>query len=274
MIEKDAFSLRIFFPSGDPEGLRFITKPLWTGQGIVFPRAIYEEEVRELDELETAGVYILWEYVPQGYLPRIYIGESDNLKTRLNHHHNNKDFWTHCVVFFSKDKFLDKANIRYLEARLNRLADEAKRCELAGVAVPKVPTLDLADRADAESYLRDMLLCLPVMGIHFFEKSSKPGKITNILHLSGKGVEARGFEGSSGFTVLAGSLAVKETVPAIRAHLLELRRDLQKNGTLEEKDAFFEFGQDYTFGSPSAAAGVILGGNANGRKEWKKKRQR
>lgn len=273
MIDKDAFSLRIFFPSGDPEGLRFITKPLWTGQGIVFPRAIYED-VRELDELENTGVYILWEYVPQGYLPRVYIGESDSLKTRLNHHNNNKDFWTHCVVFFSKDKFLDKANIRYLEARLVRLADEAKRCELAGVAVPKVPTLDQADEADAESYLRDMLLCLPVMGIRFFEKPDKPSDITNILHLSGKGVEARGFEGSSGFTVLAGSQAVKETVPTIPGHLKELRHDLQKNGTLEEKDSFFEFGQDYTFGSSSAAAGFVLGGAVSGPKAWKKKRPR
>ncbi len=272
MIEKNAFSLRIFFPSGDPEGLRFITKPLWTGQGIVFPRASYEE-VRALEELETSGVYILWEYVPQGYLPRVYIGESDSLKTRLNHHHNNKDFWTHCVVFFSKDKFLDKANIRYLEARLVAQAEEAKRCELAGVAVPKVPTLDLADRADAESYLRDMLLCLPVIGIQFFEKSGKPGKITSILHLSGKGVEARGFEGSSGFTVLAGSQAVKETASAMPGHLLEIRRDLQKKGVLEDTGDFFEFGQDYPFGSPSAAAGVVLGRGA-GPKEWKKKRPR
>lgn len=272
MSEQSAFSLRVFFPSGDPEGLRFITKPLWTGQGIVFPRASYEE-VRELDELETTGVYILWEYVPQGYLPRVYIGESDSLKTRLNHHNNNKDFWTHCVVFLSKDKFLDKANIRYLEARLVALAEEAKRCELAGVAMPKVPTLDQADKADAESYLRDMLLCLPVIGIHFFEKPDKPSKITNILHLRGKGVDARGFEGSSGFTVLAGSLAVKETAPAIPGHINELRRDLQKNGTLEDKDTFFEFGQDYTFGSPSAAAGVVLGGSVSGRTVWKKKRK-
>ena len=184
-----------------------------------------------LEDLETSGVYILWEHVPQGYLPRVYIGESDSLNTRLNHHHNNKDFWTHCVVFFSKDKFLDKANIRYLEARLVELA--SKRCELAGVAVPKVPTLDLADRADAESYLRDMLLCLPVIGIQFFEKSGKPGKITSILHLSGKGVEARGFEGSSGFTVLAGSHAVKETVPTMPGHLLEQTRSSEEGGTEE-----------------------------------------
>ena len=155
-----------------------------------------------------------------------------------------------------------------------RLADEAKRCELAGVAVPKVPTLDQADEADAESYLRDMLLCLPVMGIRFFEKPDKPAKITNILHLSGKGVEARGFEGSSGFTVLAGSLAVKKTVPTMPGHLKELRGDLQKNGTLEERDSYFVFGQDYTFGSPSAAAGFILGRTANGRKEWEKKRRK
>lgn len=271
-MEQIGFSLRIYVPTGDPEGIRVIDKSQWTGQGVLFPRAIYDQ-VKQRDELENTGVYILWDYVPQGQLPRVYIGESDNLKTRLDHHNTHKDFWTHCVVFISKDKYLTKTHIRYLEARLVRLAKDAKRCELDSGTVPQIPPLAPPDRDDAELYLRDMLLCLPVFGVRFFEKPSKPSKVTNILHLSGKGVEARGFEGSSGFTVLAGSLAVKETVPAIPGHLKELRHDLQKNGTLEEKDAFFEFGQDYTFGSPSAAAGVILGGAVNGRKAWMKRRK-
>lgn len=272
-MEQIGFSLRIYIPTGDPEGIRVIDKSQWTGQGVLFPRAIYDS-VKQREELENTGVYILWDYVPQEQLPRVYIGESDNLKTRLDYHNTNKDFWTHCVVFISKDRYLTKAHIRYLEARLVGLAKDAKRCELDSGTVPQIPSLAPPDRDDAELYLRDMLLCLPVLGVRFFEKPSKPSKITTILHLSGKGVEARGYEESSGFTVLAGSQAVKETVPSIPGHLLELRGNLQKNGILQDTGSTFEFGQDYTFGSLSAAAGVIMGLSANGRKEWKKKRQR
>ena len=35
----DAFTLRIFVPDGDPEGVRFIDRMNWTGLGIVFPRS-------------------------------------------------------------------------------------------------------------------------------------------------------------------------------------------------------------------------------------------
>ena len=39
----DAFTLRIFVPDGDPEGVRFIDRMNWTGLGIVFPRSKWPE---------------------------------------------------------------------------------------------------------------------------------------------------------------------------------------------------------------------------------------
>ena len=37
------FSVRIFFPSGDPEELRIVEKANWTGQGLIFPRTLFNE---------------------------------------------------------------------------------------------------------------------------------------------------------------------------------------------------------------------------------------
>jgi hypothetical protein len=34
----DPFTIRIFVPGGDPEGLRIIDRMNWTGLGIIFPR--------------------------------------------------------------------------------------------------------------------------------------------------------------------------------------------------------------------------------------------
>ena len=39
----DAFTLRMFVPDGDPEGVRFIDRMNWTGLGVVFPRSKWPE---------------------------------------------------------------------------------------------------------------------------------------------------------------------------------------------------------------------------------------
>ena len=37
------YSIRIFLPGGDPDGLRTIEKSNWSGAGIVIPRALMGE---------------------------------------------------------------------------------------------------------------------------------------------------------------------------------------------------------------------------------------
>ncbi len=106
------FSVRIFIPSGEPEGLRIVEKSNWTGQGLIFPRSLFAE-VRHRKELERTGVYILWSPSGPGQLPQAYIGESDVLRPRLDSHARDKDFWTHGVAFASKDQNLNKAHVQY-----------------------------------------------------------------------------------------------------------------------------------------------------------------
>ena len=162
------FSVRIFIPTGEPEGLRIIEKSNWTGQGIFFPRSIYPN-VRGWKELKRTGVYVLWSVSEPRSLPLTYVGEGDELLARLDSHAKNKDFWTHGVAFVSKDQYLNKAHVQHLEARLIGLAMKAKRCELENGNIPQLPSLSPADAADAELYLADMLLCLPILGVSFFD---------------------------------------------------------------------------------------------------------
>jgi hypothetical protein len=49
------------------------------------------------------------------------------------------------------------------------------------------------------------------------------------------------------------------------------RQELIANGTLIQKDGFYEFTRDVEFSSPSAAAAAIEGGSANGLIEWRTK---
>ena len=262
------FSVRIFIPTGEPEGLRVIEKSNWTGQGLSFPRAIYSE-VRVREELKRAGVYVLWSPSGLEQLPRAYVGEGDALLSRIDSHEKNKDFWTHAVAFTSKDQNLNKAHIQYLEARLLRLAAEAKRCELDNANVPQIPSLSDADAADAELYLSDMLLCLPIVGVSFFERPSSQAKERQHLFLKAKGISARGYEDAGGFVVQSGSQAVKDEVASIHSHLSNLRTTLLSLGLLEDDGTVYRLVQDYPFGSPSTASGVLLGRSSNGRTDWK-----
>ena len=54
----DPFTIRIFVPTGDPEGVRLIDRMNWTGLGIAFPRSKWSE-VRQRSECIRAGIYIL-----------------------------------------------------------------------------------------------------------------------------------------------------------------------------------------------------------------------
>ena len=262
------FSVRIFIPSGEPEGLRIVEKSNWTGQGLVFPRSLFAVARQRL-ELKRTGVYVLWGPGKSSQLPCVYVGEGDGVLSRLEQHVKNKDFWTHAMVFTSKDQNLNKAHVHYLEARLLRLADEAKRCELDNGNVPQLPPLSEADQADAESFLGDMLLCLPVVGVNLFEKAKVASSKDRDLLLKAKGIEARGAENPQGFVVRSGSRAVKLEVPSCLAYFKELRAALVTNGVLKSSEDGYIFTQDYLFTSPSTAAGVVLGRSANGRTEWK-----
>lgn len=262
------FSVRIFIPDGEPEGLRIVEKSNWTGQGVMFPRSLFPQ-ARQRPELKRTGVYVLWGPGESGHLPRAYVGEGDPVLQRLEQHAKSKDFWTHAVAFSSKDQNLNKAHVQYIESRLVELALEAKRCELDNGNVPQPPSLSEADVADAEGFLADVLLCLPVVGVSLFEQAKVTGPRGHDLLLKAKGIQARGIETPQGFVVRAASQAVKNEVPSIHAYMKELRRALIDKGVLRADGEVYRLTQDYTFASPSTAAGVMLGRTANGRIEWK-----
>ena len=56
---------------------------------------------------------------------------------------------------------------------------------------------------------------------------------------------------------------------SIASYLSNLRSGLKNRGVLAAEGDHFTFAQDYTFNSPSQAAGAMLGRVANGLIEWK-----
>jgi hypothetical protein len=262
------FSIRIYLPDGDPDGAKVIDKSHWTGRGITFSRPIFPV-VKIRDEFQLPGVYVLVGPSDDGDMPKIYIGEGDPVKPRLDSHYANKDFWTWATFFTTKDGTLNKAHIQHLESRLIGLATEAKKAHLDNQNNPSKPALSEAELADAESFLEDMLSIFPLLGLSVFEKPKIAKKTKSTLHIEAKGIRAEGYESAQGLVVFKGSQAVLDEVPSIHRYMSTLRGELIHKGVFQKMNDHFLFTQDYAFNSPSTAAGVILGRPANGRTDWK-----
>jgi hypothetical protein len=70
----EAFTIHIFVPDGDPDGIPLIDRMNWTGLGVVFPRAKWPE-VKWRPEQTRIGIYILVGYPDEDdELLTLYIG--------------------------------------------------------------------------------------------------------------------------------------------------------------------------------------------------------
>ena len=262
------YSIKIFLPHGDPDGLRVIGKSNWTGTGVVFNRTAYQEAAKR-PEITKTGVYILVGPTEDSSLPTVYIGEGDPIKPRLDSHYAGKDFWTWAVFFTAADGSLNKAHVKHLECRLVELAKAAKQANLDNVQTPQPPTLAEAELADTESFLADMLGIFPLLGLSVFEAKTATARGKTMLYLRGAGIEGQGYEASQGFVVRKGSTARAQTAPSSHDGTVRLRNDLIKQEVLTIQGDRYTLTQDYVFNSPSVAASILLGRNANGRIEWK-----
>ncbi|MEP1123696.1 MAG: GIY-YIG nuclease family protein [Ilumatobacter sp.] len=274
MSDRLGVSITLFLADGTPDGLRIVEKTGWSGIGMVFARSDLAE-VKTRPELRSTGVYVLLgDTEDSGFSKRIYIGEGDEVLARLVAHQGSgsKDFWTTTIVFTSKDANLNKAHARYLESRLVSLATDAKRSEVANATMPQSPPLSERDRAEAEGFLREMLVIFPVLGLDAFERadevvSARPD--ANLRYtFSERGAAGEGADRPDGFAVFAGSVAAADETPSCPPFLRRLRQTLRQEGVFASLNGQVVLQQDYVFASPSTAGGVLSGSSVNGRTTW------
>lgn len=164
----DPFTIRIFVPEGDPEGVRIIDRLSSTGIFFVFPRTKWEQ-LRNRQELSQAGIYILSGYAdPEDDLPTIYVGQADIVRSRIEQHTKNKDFWDKAVVFVSANK-MNATHAKWLEYALVKQAVEANRSKLDNSNNPQEPSISESEKADMKVFLREIYQTLPLVGMNAFE---------------------------------------------------------------------------------------------------------
>lgn len=266
---ENAFTIYIFVPEGESDGLRIVDKSNWTGRGVVCPRATFPD-AKQREEFSRTGVYILVGSDEESGEPILYIGEADDVGQRLKHHYANKDFWEWVTFFTAQDSNFNKTHAKYLESKLIALAKETKRATLENDKGSQPFKLSERETAYANTFLQEMLRIFPLVGLTAFEKpQSKPNDKKKILRIEAKGIVATGFETPGGFVVRKGSQAVMGETPSLQRYVSSKRSKLLGQGVLVEDDGRYVFTQNYDLSSPSQAAGVVLAAASNGRDAWK-----
>ena len=267
---KDTATVKIFLAEGSPTSVRTAELSNWTGKAVAGPRSKIEDILKR-DEANNPGVYFLTGVDPATGKNKVYIGEAEVIRKRVKGH-MDKDFWKTIVFFVSKDENLTKAHIKYLEGKLIATAKSVGRFELenfqsSGSHLPE------SDAADMDIFLFRMEQLLPILGQEFLKPVVKQdaSKKSDLLFCEIKNLKATGRQTDNGLVVLKDSEAVLKERSSTQKYkyAANLRKMLLDENIVEEKNDRLVFISNYEFSSPSAAAAVIHGGQANGLTSWK-----
>ena len=270
--------LTVYMIDGTAYGPRLSEIGNWVGKAIYSPRATVNKIMKRA-EFDNPGIYCLkGDPTDDAFDEKIYIGEAENIKSRLKQHlsDSNKDF-KELIFFVSKDELLTKTQIRYLESRLVQLALAAKTAQIDNGNSPSLPTLHEADISDMEYFLEQIKLILPVMGFKFLISSTaderpietkEESKVHETYFIKTRTFKARMTETDQGYIVAKGSEAKKSLSKSCTETYRNMRRKLVETQIMVESGDKLIFAEDAVFNSPSAASNMVLGRNSNGFSEW------
>ncbi len=265
-------TIKIFLIDGDPNGRMSCELSNWSGKAYKIPR-IKIKDCTDRDDLTSTGVYLLFGKDEVGK-DQVYIGEAESILKRLNQQLTQKDFWNETIVFISKDENLNKAHIKYLENRLHDIAKSANRYKVDNSIIPTQSSISESDRAEMEEFIDYIKMLVNTLGHKVFDEKRelKPKqKQETFLIKAARGADGQGEPTSDGFVVFKNSKAAATIVNSMTSSFITYRQKLIDEGVLVDKGEYIEFSDDYIFSSPSSAAVMVMGRNANGLTEWKNK---
>jgi hypothetical protein len=255
-------SVRLYLAEGSPTGILTAEIVNWTGHVLSAPRTRLEAALKR-DELKRTGVYLLFGDEFGSDLPAVYVGEGDDVASRLYSHAKDeqKAFWERFIAVTNKDMNLTKAHVKFLEGRLISMLKDAKKCDVRNKTEPTFDKLPEADISDMESFLEELKIVLPVVGFDFLRKpiviSKEPQRPQSLqqfftLNHPKKGISARATEVDGEFVLLSGSTgslnesqSFDEARQAFRHQVFETGRAVKQN-----QDTF-KITENIAFSSPS-----------------------
>ena len=204
--------------------------------------------------------------------PLAYIGQTEDLKQRLDNHDKQKEFWARAVILVSKTQLFTQAHIRWLEWKSIELARKAARFELKNKNVSNKPYVTEVIQAEVEEIFKEGSLLFRILGYPIFEPLIPNIEATNNekWHLYRRNANAEGTFTGPSMIVHKGSTCSVNVIDGKSGSLIANQRErLIIHGIVENINGVLTFQENYKFESVSGAASFISGGNLNGWVTWK-----
>lgn len=239
---------------------------------IEVPRSQLGEFIKT-PEAQQVGVYFLMGELSEAGLPRVYVGQSGNVGSRLVQHNQNKDFWNRALVVISLTNSMTQTHALFLEWFAINAATQAGRYSLENGNNGARPHTPAPLEADCHEIHETAATLLATLGQPIFEPLTNAPTTRGereLFYCKGSGAEGVGEYTTEGFVVLKDSRGRMEAVASIQGTSQERFRDkLVTEGIIAVRDGMYIFTRDHLFSSPSMAAVALMGRNANGWLEWK-----
>lgn len=266
--------IQMYVYGGNPNGRIICELSNWNGRVYKIPRSELLK-FGEQNDAEFTGVYFLFGK-DDNNRDTLYVGEAERILTRLKQHLKDKDYWNECISIVSKDNSLNKAHVKFLENKFYSIAQEAARANILNTTVPTCSSISIFDSAILEEFIDNSKLLVNALGYKVFDSVKdiieKETDNQDVFYINAaRGANAKGMISSEGFVVLKDSEIASSTVESIAESIKRFRVNLIEEGTIDANNIFTK---DYIFSSPSLAAAVVLGRNANGRTEWKNEKHK
>ena len=266
-------SVNLFLVNAKADSLVLASLMNWNATALKIPRVEVTKCMRA--ELLQPGVYFLICFDQETGAKSVYIGEADNVRTRLTQHiqdynaEKEKYYWNQAICFTGPN--LNKTLVRYLEKRSVQLAKEANRYGILTQQTYSNTIISEPDKAGMEEFLDNMRIILGALGCEALEPldtHAKNEKSDRRFYIKIGSVNAQGEVTADGFVVYKGAtLNEKTNQKSLGKGITSLRESLMASGKVKD----FTTTEDILFTSPSAAADFLMGYSVSGPATWKDK---
>lgn len=262
--------IKLFLLDGTPNGRWICELSNWTGIAYKIPRNLIKENENR-KELSSPGVYFLFGRDDVNDKPLVYIGEAENIISRLKQHLDKRDNWNEAITFISKDSNLNKAHIKYLEHQFYTIAKNCGRYSIDNSNIPTKSSVSEAEVAELEEFIYNAKILVNALGHKTFESYSEEqtSKKDNdpIFYISAGDGKASMVATSDGYVLQKGSCIHKTPAESLNNGIKKKVEQSRKSGEIKENI----LQSDKLFSSSSSAAAFAAGYSISGPQQWKTK---
>ena len=262
-------TIQMYIFDGNPNGRIMCELSNWNGRVYKISRNELAE-FSQREDSENTGVYFLFGKNEEN-CDTVYVGEAERMFSRIKQHLKDSEYWNDCIAVISKDDLLNKAHVKYLENKFYLLEQNAGRAVIINNTIPTCSSISEYDEAMLQEFINNAKLLVNTLGYKVFDTIEdtvvKHNDAEQYFFIkTARGANATGLWVADGFAVMKGSTVAFSTVRSMPESLKKLRNSLIEKGVINKE---FKLTKNHIFTSPSLAATIVMGRNANGRTEWK-----